>query len=96
MALTDAENTAISSLLTGGVEAPLEEQPGTEEKPVELAMFGQAGGKMGNFVQRMLFGDGLFKSRQVLDELKSCPPVRRLSSLYRRMLILHHRKRNFP
>ena len=71
MALSDAENAAIASLLTGGVEAPLEEQPGTEEKPVELAMFSGAGGKMGNFVQRMLFGDGLFKSRQVLEDLKS-------------------------
>ena len=44
MALTDAENTAISSILTGGVEEPLTEQPGAEEKPVELAMFGKAGG----------------------------------------------------
>lgn len=71
MALTDAENAAISSLLTGGVEAPLEEQPGTEEKPVELAMFGRAGSAASNFVQRMLFGDGLFKSRAILEDLKS-------------------------
>ena len=71
MALTDAEDAAISSLLTGGVEAPLEEQPGTEEKPVELAMFGRTGSTASTFIQKMLFGDGLFKSRQVLDELKS-------------------------
>ena len=71
MALTDAENAAISSLLTGGVEAPLEEQPGTEEKPVELALFGRAGSAASNFVQRMLFGDGLFKSREILEDLKA-------------------------
>ena len=58
-------------ILTGGVEAPLEEQPGAEEKPVELAMFGRAGSAASNFVQRMLFGDGLFKSRAILEDLKS-------------------------
>lgn len=71
MALTDAENTAISSILTGGVEEPLTEQPGAEEKPVELAMFGKAGGTAGTWLTKMLFGQDLFKSRQILDDLKT-------------------------
>tara|TARA_R110002020_G_scaffold336283_10_gene551485 strand:+ start:4632 stop:7631 length:3000 start_codon:yes stop_codon:yes gene_type:complete len=69
MSLTDAENAAVSSLLSGGPTNPLEQQAG-EEKPIELAMFGRGGSDVGGFVGKMLFGD-LYKSRKITEELKT-------------------------
>ena len=70
MALTDAENSAVSSLLSGGPTDPLENQPG-QEKPIELAFFGKGGSELGGWLGKMIFGDKLFKSRDISRELQT-------------------------
>ena len=81
MALTDTENKAGTSLLSGGVTEPLTSQPG--EEGVQLAFGGGIGSKLGRFATKFgdsnfgqflgntFFGKDLFSSRKVLQELES-------------------------
>lgn len=68
MALTDIEGKAGTSLLSGGVTEPLTEQPGNEQEVIQLA---SAQGKVGGLLGKWFFGNDLWSSRKMLDEIET-------------------------
>ena len=68
MALTDIEGKAGTSLLSGGVTEPLTEQPGNEQEVIQLA---SAQGKVGGLLGKWFFGNDLWSSRKILQEIET-------------------------